>query len=192
METHLKFHLFAFGPSDVSSGARPQVTSWGPYTYRVFKRKLDVSTEADGQETIRYGQRKVFRFEPRLSCVGCSEDDSLTVVNLNLLTLVKVFESNPGANTTLIKELNDAIGDTGTIFRDSLIQRDKVSDRIIEQDHFLRLCPQVRNLLFDGHVSNSLRWFKAKYSRLWYSLPYVVHEDHGFALLRHENDTVFE
>ena len=48
---------------------------------------------------------------------------SITVANIPLLLLIKIFEANKQYNETLIEELNNATGDSGGIFKDSLIQR---------------------------------------------------------------------
>ena len=42
----------------------------------------------------RFGQYKAFSFDPASSCVGCSDEDEITVINVPLLTIVdKVKES---------------------------------------------------------------------------------------------------
>ena len=65
-----------------------------------------------------------------LSCRVCEPTElhhSITVVNLPLLLLIKIFEGNKIYNESLIPELNDATGDSGGFFGDSLIQRVSVS-----------------------------------------------------------------
>ena len=57
---------------------------------------------------------------------------SITVVNLPLLTLIKIFEANKIYNESLIPELNEATGDAGGIFKDSLIQRVSVGKEMKE------------------------------------------------------------
>ena len=52
---------------------------------------------------------------------------SITVVNLPLLMLVKIFEASKMFNESMIPDMNNATGNGGGIFKDSLIQRVSVS-----------------------------------------------------------------
>ena len=46
-----------------------QVTEWGPYTYRVIRQKGNISDEEEGQERIRFAERRIFKYRPGRSNV---------------------------------------------------------------------------------------------------------------------------
>ena len=66
-----------------------------------------------------------------MSCRVCEPTQlhhTITVVNLPLLMLIKIFEGNKEYNESLIPDLNSATGDQGGIFKDQLIQRVTVGE----------------------------------------------------------------
>ena len=160
-----------------------------------------------------------------MSCRVCEPTQlhhTITVVNLPLLMLIKIFEGNKEYNQSLIPDLNSATGDQGGIFKDQLIQRVTVrSKRCRRNGLFIRsgwtwvgrsitnhsqrevftilmghpvglLLQQVHNFLFGGWKSKSLEWFNYKYPLLWYKLPKVCNITTGFSFLGYANHSVLQ
>lgn len=64
--------------ADLLQGAKPVVVERGPYAYKEYYNKFDITWSNDG-EHVTYTNQKYFIFDPENTGPGLSEDDAVTV-----------------------------------------------------------------------------------------------------------------
>eukprot|EP00300_Choanocystis_sp_HF-7_P038730 c5599_g1_i2.p1 GENE.c5599_g1_i2~~c5599_g1_i2.p1 ORF type:complete len:490 (+),score=93.01 c5599_g1_i2:37-1506(+) len=81
------FQLYFFNltnPHEVLRGSRPILHQLGPYSYREYTIRFNISW-SDNRELLTYRSRKYFVFDAASSGQGLSESDRITTINLALL-----------------------------------------------------------------------------------------------------------
>ncbi|XP_046735075.1 sensory neuron membrane protein 2 isoform X2 [Diprion similis] len=116
-------------PDDVQNGIQPIVEEIGPYVYKQYRTKINI-TAAD--DLLSYYQHQLFEFDEEASD-PLTEYDDITVVNLPLMSIATVAEYNSASSLiSQLALLNTAIP---TIFQNPT-------------SVFLTTTP--RDFLFDG------------------------------------------
>ena len=113
----MKYYMFNVdNPEEIKQGARPKVTEYGPYVYREYRRKDEVTPI--GQDKLSYGQQMEYVFDAeethRSNCfngqdgVPCDKTDKVLVINSPLAGAIDMLHDLPpipiqhnGINTTL-------------------------------------------------------------------------------------------
>jgi len=81
-------------PDEVIAGKeKPNLVEMGPYSYRQYKQKFNVSFPFSGNE-ICYKTWEYFVFDPSTSCPSCTTSDTFTTLNIPLL----IVQGNLGYN----------------------------------------------------------------------------------------------
>ncbi|EDO45095.1 predicted protein, partial [Nematostella vectensis] len=91
---HIELYVFhVVNPDEVRSGATPVIRELGPYTYREYLLKENITFNQD-ETLVSYNQKKWYVFTPELSCSGCDpEADSVTTVNIAYAIMTEVAKS---------------------------------------------------------------------------------------------------
>lgn len=87
-------------------GAVPEVVECGPYVYREFETKFNV-TFADGSNLISYNEQTDYAYETNLSCLTCKEDDMIFGLWPTYVTLIKEANSTSNAEGLLAPPLTN-------------------------------------------------------------------------------------
>lgn len=87
---HVHFDIYVFdvaNPKEAALGAKPILVERGPYAYREFSVKHNVTFSADG-DTVSYCEQKYFRFDPERSAPGLRPTDKVTTLSLPFIGLL--------------------------------------------------------------------------------------------------------
>ncbi|XP_014668287.1 PREDICTED: scavenger receptor class B member 1-like [Priapulus caudatus] len=90
---YMQFWIFHVkNPLEITrDGAKPSVEQKGPYTYREYRQKHNITFHSNG--TISYVPTRTYTHEPKMS-VG-SEDDTITSLNMPMLTVASYIKYEP-------------------------------------------------------------------------------------------------
>ncbi|XP_002735902.1 scavenger receptor class B member 1-like [Saccoglossus kowalevskii] len=86
---------------EILKGEKPCVEQIGPYTYRQYINRSDISLNANG--TVSYRLKQTYVFQRKLS-VG-DEDDMFTTLNIPLMVLADMVESKPWIVREIMEEM---------------------------------------------------------------------------------------
>lgn len=78
-------------PYNVSQGAKPVLRQVGPYTYREYREKENITFNSNN--TVSYQQQKTYVFQPNMS-VG-NDSDVVTSLNMPLITVATFIKHQP-------------------------------------------------------------------------------------------------
>ncbi|GAB5357797.1 hypothetical protein AAMO2058_000405300 [Amorphochlora amoebiformis] len=73
---------------EVIKGAVPHVEERGPYVYRYYRERFNISFN-DSDNVVKYNSRTSFTFSKELSCDTCTPDDQILGLWATMVTLVK-------------------------------------------------------------------------------------------------------
>lgn len=142
----------------------------GPYSYLEDRHKVNISTQDEDEELIRFGQYKGYSFDPEASCEECDAYKEVTIINAPLLGILHVLDQLGELGTNVKKDLNKAM--KGDEFRDSLFLTDTVD-----------------NIMFMGTKPGSIQWLFDYLEKplinllpLENLLPPVISKENGFAV----------
>ncbi|KAG8515000.1 Scavenger receptor class B member 1 [Galemys pyrenaicus] len=89
---YLSVYFFnVLNPSDVLEGGKPQVQERGPYVYREFRHKINITF--NDNDTVSYREVRRFQFEPEKSCG--TESDRLMLPNIMVMGAAALMENKP-------------------------------------------------------------------------------------------------
>ena len=89
---YTKFYLFDVkNYLEIHNGARPVVEQRGPYSYRAYERKDNV-TWFDGNSTVAYNEKSWYIFDPTTSCETCQnpQRDFIHTPNMPMIILAQL------------------------------------------------------------------------------------------------------
>ena len=89
---YAKFYLFDVkNYLEVHDGAKPVVEQKGPYSYRTYKKKENV-TWFDGNSTVAYNEKAWYVFDPATSCGTCQDPkrDYIHSPNMPMIILAQL------------------------------------------------------------------------------------------------------
>ncbi|KAL5021180.1 hypothetical protein ScPMuIL_000335 [Solemya velum] len=105
---YMQFYMFdVVNPQEVLDGERPYVTQKGPYTYREYRSKVNITFNDNG--TVTYRQPRTFSFEPEMS-VG-NESDEFTTANPLIWTILQALRWEPPWLQELLSVVSTAGGE---------------------------------------------------------------------------------
>ncbi|XP_024937885.1 sensory neuron membrane protein 2 [Cephus cinctus] len=116
-------------PEEVHEGGTPNVTEIGPYIYNQYRSKVNITQ--DNSDVLSYYQNAIYEFDENAS-YPLTEHDSITIVNLPLMSVITVAEHTAGSSYSQLTALNSAVN---TIFSNP-------------SNVFIETTP--RDFLFDG------------------------------------------
>ncbi|XP_054568632.1 scavenger receptor class B member 1 isoform X1 [Eptesicus fuscus] len=93
-------------PSEVLRGRRPQVRELGPYVYREFRHKSNITFHDN--DTVSFREFRSFRFQPHLS--RGSEGDHVCMPNILVLSAAMMVEKRPMALKLLMTLAFSSLG----------------------------------------------------------------------------------
>ncbi|NXA37329.1 SCRB1 protein, partial [Eudromia elegans] len=125
---YLSVHFFqVMNPQEILQGAKPVVSQRGPYVYREFRHKANITFHDNG--TVSFLEYRRLFFRPELS--AGSEDDYIVVPNIMLMGAAVMIENLPsfvklllsGALAGLKQEafMNRTVGELMWGYEDPLI-----------------------------------------------------------------------
>lgn len=93
---HMEFFVFdVVNEVEVRQGERPTVKQLGPYTYREFLDKKNISFDQE-RTKVSYNEEKTFIFDKERSCSGCDPfKDIITTINIPYVILSVVAKGYP-------------------------------------------------------------------------------------------------
>ncbi|NXD07239.1 SCRB1 protein, partial [Nothocercus nigrocapillus] len=126
---YLSVHFFeVMNPQEILQGAKPVVSQRGPYVYREFRHKTNITFHDNG--TVSFLEYRRLFFRPELS--AGSEDDYIVVPNILLMGAAVMMENLPnfvklllsGALAGLKQEafMNRTVGELMWGYEDPLIE----------------------------------------------------------------------
>ncbi|XP_077015685.1 scavenger receptor class B member 1 isoform X2 [Tamandua tetradactyla] len=96
---YLSVYFFdVVNPSEILKGGRPQVRERGPYVYREFRHKSNITF--NGNDTVSFLEYRSFQFQPAKSC-GL-ESDYIITPNILVLGAAVMMEDKPMSLKLLI------------------------------------------------------------------------------------------
>mmetsp|Transcript_25909 Transcript_25909/g.36106 ORF Transcript_25909/g.36106 Transcript_25909/m.36106 type:complete len:736 (+) Transcript_25909:70-2277(+) len=103
---HWKYYMWnVTNCGDVAStGAIPVVKEIGPYVYREFKTRFNV-TFSDGNNLVTYNEMSLYEYEESMSCESCHETNIIVGLWPTYITLVKEAGSAQNAAAVLMSPL---------------------------------------------------------------------------------------
>ncbi|MFX1554402.1 MAG: hypothetical protein ACFFBV_10795, partial [Promethearchaeota archaeon] len=100
-----KFYLWNLtNPSEILKGDKPEYEEVGPYIFREFTTKYNVSFSPNWDE-VTYKQYPTYIFEPEMSDSSCSPEDQITNINPAYLGVLELA----GNEENLIKAMFPAV-----------------------------------------------------------------------------------
>lgn len=95
---YMQFYTFSIvNPLEMKEGKPPFVEQRGPYSYRVYQDKLNLTW--NNNDTVSFDKFTKYIFDPDMSCDTCDpQKDKLTIPNLPLVILSEVSKMYPGAS----------------------------------------------------------------------------------------------
>jgi len=81
---------------EILAGAKPRVTEHGPYVYREFKRKFDISytSDPDNRELVQFREWIYWEYQWEMSGAGLNPfSDTYTMLNLPFLAVTSVLNN---------------------------------------------------------------------------------------------------
>ena len=112
LDMYMKYYVYhVTNPEEVILGGKPIVEEKGPYSYLQKRSKVDI---ANGEglgllEKVQFGEEKTYFFDYATSCVGCSKDDIVTVINAPLIGFVYQFVTIGGILEAYASRFNSAM-----------------------------------------------------------------------------------
>jgi len=89
-------------PNELLAGAKPIVTEHGPYVYREFKRKYDITylTDPDNRQLVQFREWTWWEFDASMSGPGLNPfQDKYTTINLPFQAVTSVMKNTVDNNT---------------------------------------------------------------------------------------------
>ena len=95
----MQFFVFnVVNPLEMKRGSRPYVTQKGPYCYRVYQTRKNITWNKNF--TVSYNKFTKYVFSAKCSCSSCDPfKDSVTLPNVPLVILSEVSKMYPGSPT---------------------------------------------------------------------------------------------
>ena len=95
---YTQFYMFDVeNPEDVKNGEPPSVRQRGPYSYRVYQTKRNISW--NGNDTASFNQFTKYIFDASTSCDSCDpQTDEINLPNVPLVILSQVSKMYPGSS----------------------------------------------------------------------------------------------
>jgi len=167
----IKFTFFEVSNyEDVNSGtAKPMLVERGPYTYREDRIKKDLEW-ANDTRYLNFGQYKDYTFEPEKSCTGCTEDDTVRILNMPLAGLIATLVNMGGRS-----------GQGGLNAIDAFSKLDTTTDELFHET-------KVADFLFRGIKTGFAEWMMTN-GLFKNRLPPVFTEENGFAMFNRKVNT---
>ncbi|XP_012267137.2 sensory neuron membrane protein 2-like [Athalia rosae] len=101
-----KVHFFhVLNVEDVQHGETPVVKEVGPYVYKQYRRKINITREDD---ILSYYQRQHYEFDAEAS-YPLTDTDEITILNLPLMSILLTTERLHGSGSTELFVLNTVI-----------------------------------------------------------------------------------
>ena len=94
----MQFYVFNVeNPMEMKQGNRPCVSQKGPYSYRVYQTKENITWNKNS--TVSYNKFTKYVFDVDSSCSSCNpHTDNVTLPNIPLVILSQVSKKYPGAS----------------------------------------------------------------------------------------------
>jgi len=112
-------------PQETCAGEKPIFTEIGPYTYRVYSYKYDVSFNDDYSE-VTYKSYSRYVYLPELSGSGLSTDDYISNINpgyLGVLDLMKDLNPSIGPEENLVRAMFPSVlAQVKSMFQDMILE----------------------------------------------------------------------
>ncbi|XP_055003606.1 scavenger receptor class B member 1 isoform X1 [Sorex araneus] len=90
---YLSVYFFdVLNPQEILEGQKPSVRERGPYVYREFRHKTNITFHDN--DTVSFVEHRSFQFEPERS--GGSEGDYIVMPNILVLGAATMMEDKPG------------------------------------------------------------------------------------------------
>lgn len=88
------FYVFDIkNPIEIHNGAKPLVEQRGPYSYKEYKKKDNV-TWFEENSTVSYNEKSWFVFDPSTSCQGCNAfNNSVYTPNMPMVIMAQMTQS---------------------------------------------------------------------------------------------------
>ncbi|XP_077302560.1 sensory neuron membrane protein 2 [Arctopsyche grandis] len=141
----LDFKVYIFNitnKDEVIAGKKPNLTEIGPYVYKQYRKKFDISLE-DGIWT--YHQQQKFVFDEKKSG-ELLETDEVDILNVPLNAILQVAESK-GLLDTVNKDLDEIfLGETDIVIRTQVKNLLFEGIKFCEKGRPLVICLAIRNL----------------------------------------------
>ena len=196
---YMKYYVYhVTNPEEVILGGKPNVEEKGPYSYLVKRSKVDI---ANGEglgllEKVQFGEEKTYFFDDETSCVGCSKDDIVTVINAPLIGFVYQFVTIGGILEAYASRFNSAMKNEKFVLasRCNNYQTDENGDYYNPQwIDSLFMDVIVDDLIFNGIKPGVLQLtfdcFNASLGTLY--PPKLIQYDTGFAFMNKRNDSAY-
>jgi hypothetical protein len=142
--TKAHFDVYFFdvqNPEGVKNGERPVVVEKGPYAYKEYFNKFDISWHDDG-DLVTFNTQKYYIFDEERTLPGLSEFDNLTLVNPTVAALRYDLNAIP-ANVSLA--IQKAIIELVYVEYTNLEQQ--LQDAYNQIDNDKRIPPKVKEKL---------------------------------------------
>lgn len=98
MPVRTQFYMFNVeNPLEVKQGGRPYVSQKGPYCYRVYQTKKNITWNKNS--TVSYNRFTKYVFDAGCSCASCDPyTNTVTLPNIPLIILSEVSKTYPGSS----------------------------------------------------------------------------------------------
>ena len=95
---YIQFYMFTVeNPMEVKQGVYPFVSQKGPYSYRVYQTKKNITWNRNG--TVSYNKFSKYEFDAGSSCSQCDPHvDNITLPNIPLVILSQASKMFPGSS----------------------------------------------------------------------------------------------
>ena len=111
LEVYYKTYFFDVqNARDVLQGAKPVVVEKGPYCYREYFQKFDISWTDHG-DTVTYNNQRVYYFNEECTAPGLTMDDTLTLPYASTLGFNFLLDKIPAEANELIDALFEGLLD---------------------------------------------------------------------------------
>ena len=91
-------------PAEVLQGAKPVVTEVGPYAFREYFNKFDISW-SDAGDTVTYNTQRYYVFDPERTDPGLSLQDKITLPYPTVIGFQYLINQIPEGATILLNTL---------------------------------------------------------------------------------------
>ena len=110
---YLQFFMFDIAnPMEAMEGERPYLVEKGPYSYREHRPKKDITWNSK-TASVTYNEEMSFVFDAETSCDSCDPfTDSVTTVNIPLVTLAEAVAKLPAIEQTFVFALFEGFKET--------------------------------------------------------------------------------
>mmetsp|Transcript_9558 Transcript_9558/g.17942 ORF Transcript_9558/g.17942 Transcript_9558/m.17942 type:complete len:704 (-) Transcript_9558:163-2274(-) len=110
-KTQIDYDIYMFdtqNPNEVLSGAKPVVVEKGPYAFKKYFNKFDISW-SDGGDTVTYNTQNFYVFNPERTAPGLSVDDEITLPYPVVLGFEYLLENLPVATEAFLDATVEAM-----------------------------------------------------------------------------------